>query len=100
MHCFIVSRHIEINHYLEKVHDGHSGVAEPVHEDRLQEPLSVVQRPAIGDMSRYVNGFIDNISRVAVGTEITDQAAAAMCAVSESAGVELSRAPYASHGLV
>ena len=51
-------------------------------------------------MSRYVNGFIDNISRVAVGTEITDQAAAAMCAVLERAGVELSRAPYASQGLV
>ena len=37
------------NYYLEQVHDGHGGVAEPVHKDRLQKPLSIVQRPRNDD---------------------------------------------------
>ena len=42
---------------LEQVHDRHRGVGEPVHEDRLKQPLCIVANPetngVIGTQSFY-----------------------------------------------
>ena len=41
-----------VDRVLEDVHDGHGGVGEAVHEDRLQEALGIVRDPADGTEPR------------------------------------------------